>query len=192
MKNPCPVANQWFPIPIAEMFRSEWGCSKRDAPLRTVAIADTKPKERYLYPEVLFSQRLFAKNGIQAVIADPTDFAFRDSTQWFGEQKIDLVHNRLTDFTLEADDSRVLHGCGRNHAPTRRPMFAQLGRAAATFRTVWQCPWCRSRWRGNIDKVAILCFKRHCSKRNRSTSSILRLDEPSLAYLPAITVELPR
>lgn len=98
-----------FEDTIVEMFRSEWAVSKGDLPLRTVAIVDTKPEQQYLYPEFLLFQRLFAKNGIEAVIADPADLIFRNAALWFGEQKIDLVYNRLTDFMLEAPDSRALH-----------------------------------------------------------------------------------
>jgi hypothetical protein len=94
---------------IVEMFRSEWTLSRGDAPLQTVAIVDAKPEQQYLYPEFLLFQRLFARNGIEAVIVDPTDLLFRDGALWFGEGKIDMVYNRLTDFMLEAEDSRALH-----------------------------------------------------------------------------------
>lgn len=98
-----------FEDAMIQMFWSEWAASKRVAPLRTVAIVDTQPQQQYLYPEFLLFQRLFAKNGIKAVIADPTELEFRNGALWFGEQKIDLVYNRLTDFMLEYPDSRALH-----------------------------------------------------------------------------------
>jgi hypothetical protein len=98
-----------FEDQIVRMFRSEWASSRQTAPLRTIAIVDTQPRQQYLYPEFLLFQRFFAKNDIHAVIADPSELAFRDGALWFGELKIDLVYNRLTDFMLEAPESRALH-----------------------------------------------------------------------------------
>ena len=40
--------------------------------------------------------------------ADPKDFAIEEHTLRIGEQKIDLVYNRLTDFYLETPDSACL------------------------------------------------------------------------------------
>jgi hypothetical protein len=97
-----------FEDTIVQMFRAEWTASRRMEPLQTIAIVDTAPQQQYLYPEFLLFQRLFEKNGIKAVIADPTALKFRDSALWVGEQKIDLVYNRLTDFMLEFPESRAL------------------------------------------------------------------------------------
>jgi hypothetical protein len=98
-----------FEDEIVQMFKSEWAFARQAAPLRTIAIVDTQPQQQYLYPEFLLFQRLFAKNGINAVIADPGELVFRDSALWFGDLKIDLVYNRLTDFMLEAPESRAVH-----------------------------------------------------------------------------------
>lgn len=98
-----------FEDEIMRMFRSEWASARHTAPLRTIAIVDTQPRQQYLYPEFLLFQRFFARNGINAVIADPGELAFRDGALWFGDLKIDLVYNRLTDFMLEAPASRALH-----------------------------------------------------------------------------------
>ena len=98
-----------FEDEIVEMFQSEWASARQTAPLRTIAIVDTQPRQQYLYPEFLLFQRLFVKKDINAVIADPSELAFRDGALWFGNLKIDLVYNRLTDFMLEAPESRALH-----------------------------------------------------------------------------------
>ncbi|CUI04180.1 FIG00715019: hypothetical protein [Janthinobacterium sp. CG23_2] len=98
-----------FEEAIVQMFQSEWACSKGAEPLRTLAIVDAAPHQQYLYAEFLLFQRLFARNGIEAVIADPTELAFRAGALWLGETKIDLVYNRLTDFMLETPASRALH-----------------------------------------------------------------------------------
>ncbi len=103
-----------FEDEIVQMFRAEWASAKRASPLRTIAIVDIQPQQQYLYPEFLLFQRLFAKNDINAVIADPSKLTFRAGALWFGELKIDLVYNRLTDFMLEAPESRALRDayCG--------------------------------------------------------------------------------
>jgi hypothetical protein len=98
-----------FEDEIVQMFQAEWACAKRASPLRTIAIVDTQPQQQYLYPEFILFQRLFAKNDINAVITDPSELVFRDGALWFGELMIDLVYNRLTDFMLEAPESRALH-----------------------------------------------------------------------------------
>lgn len=83
------------------MFRDEWRAARGDAVLRTVAIVDDAPAMQYLAPEFELARDLFARNGITAVIADPTELAWRDGRLWHGELAIDLVYNRLTDFYLQ-------------------------------------------------------------------------------------------
>jgi hypothetical protein len=75
---------------------------------RTVAIVDLAPPLQYLYPEFLLFQRLFAQAGIEAVICDPAELAFRDGVLWYGARKVDLVYNRLTDFSLGEPASAAL------------------------------------------------------------------------------------
>ncbi len=82
------------------MFRNEWRLAQPDRPLQTVAIVDASPEQQYLYPEFLLFQSLFKRHGVQAVIADPSQLAWRDNRLWFDNIAIDLVYNRLTDFAL--------------------------------------------------------------------------------------------
>ena len=58
--------------------------------------------------EFLLFQSLFERHGIHAVIADPSALKLRNGNLWHGETRIDLVYNRLTDFTLEAPENEVL------------------------------------------------------------------------------------
>jgi hypothetical protein len=83
-----------------EMFRTEWRLQRGDAPLRTVAIVDENPREQYLYPEFLLCQRMFERAGITALIADPAELYAQPDGLYCGAQKIDLIYNRLTDFSL--------------------------------------------------------------------------------------------
>lgn len=103
------LSGAMFEDEIVQMFWAEWAAAGQTAPLRTIAIVDTQPQQQFLYPEFLLFQRLFAKNDINAIIADPRELTFRDGALWFAKLKIDLVYNRLTDFMLEAPESRALH-----------------------------------------------------------------------------------
>lgn len=74
----------------------------------TVAIVDLAPPLQYLYPEFLLFQRLFVEADIEAVICDPAELVFRDGALWHGTTKIDLVYNRLTDFSFAEPASAAL------------------------------------------------------------------------------------
>ena len=82
------------------MFRNEWRLVHGDAPLNTIAIVDEQPEGQYLYPEFLLAKKLFESAGVAAHIADPSVLQVREDGLYFAEQKIDLVYNRLTDFSL--------------------------------------------------------------------------------------------
>jgi hypothetical protein len=86
-----------------EMFIREWELQRGNTKIGLIAIVDDNPKEQYLYPEFQLFERLFAKFGAKAIIADPKDLHFRDGNLWYGKDKVDLIYNRLTDFYLEDD-----------------------------------------------------------------------------------------
>jgi len=99
-----------------EMFRAEWRAfaaavepkvGAGDTAFR-VAIVDQAPQTQYLYPEFVLFRRLFEHAGIAAVICDPQELAFRDGALWHGDDRIDLVYNRLTDFALDAPANAAL------------------------------------------------------------------------------------
>ena len=90
------------------MFRNEWSLSGHERALRSMAIVDDNPEQQYLYPEFLLFQRLFQRHGLQAVIAGPTEFSWRDGVLWHDDVAIDLVYNRLTDFSLAEPASATL------------------------------------------------------------------------------------
>jgi hypothetical protein len=93
---------------IVSMFLDEWAIAKRERPLRTIAIVDKDPRQQYLYPEFVLFQKMFARNGLQAVIADPSELSIHDGKLTHGALEIDLVYNRLTDFMLDDPASAVL------------------------------------------------------------------------------------
>ncbi|MEX2163391.1 MAG: hypothetical protein WD823_04010 [Sulfuricaulis sp.] len=93
---------------IVEMFLAEWRLSRGEQTLRRIAIVDDAPAEQYLYPEFLLFRALFERHRLEAVIADARELVWRDGALWHGEQRIDLVYNRLTDFYLTAPEHAAL------------------------------------------------------------------------------------
>jgi hypothetical protein len=100
-----------------EMFRNEWLLARGNIPLHSIAIVDQQPEGQYLYPEFILAKRMFEDAGITACIADPSALNARNGGLFLSEQKIDLLYNRLTDFSLQQhpilqraylDDSVVL------------------------------------------------------------------------------------
>jgi len=85
---------------LLDMFREEWRLEHGDAPLGCIAIVDEKPPEQYLYPEFILAQQMFEHAGINALIADPAELDVRADGVYLRNQKIDLIYNRLTDFSL--------------------------------------------------------------------------------------------
>lgn len=83
------------------MFVEEWRCQHDDTPLGCIAIVDDDPVSQYLYPEFQLFERLFARFGAEAVIADAKKLTWRDGKLWHAEQSIDMVYNRITDFYLQ-------------------------------------------------------------------------------------------
>lgn len=102
---------------IVAMFRAEWRSQRPGSALRTIAIVDHEPSSQFLHPEFLLFQSLFERHGIEAVIADPSEFEIRNDTLCAGKREIDLVYNRLTDFYLELPaNARLLEAYQRNIA----------------------------------------------------------------------------
>ncbi len=83
-------------------FMTEWRLQGKAAMPKSIAIVDEIPERQYLYPEFLLYRHLFARHGIEAAICDPGELVRRDGGLWLGEQRIDFLYNRLTDFALAA------------------------------------------------------------------------------------------
>jgi hypothetical protein len=84
-----------------EMFRNEWRLVRGDAELKNVAIVDEQPEAQYLFPEFLLAKAMFERAGIMAYIADPSALQTCDDGMYLDGNRIDLVYNRLTDFSLQ-------------------------------------------------------------------------------------------
>ena len=98
-----PGSDEFVSIESAmlDMFIAEWRLQRGTQDIKCVAIVDDHPHAQYLYPEFLLFQQLFRRSGIDAIIADPCELLLRQDGLWHGSSKIDLVYNRLTDFSLE-------------------------------------------------------------------------------------------
>lgn len=83
------------------MFRNEWRLERGVAPLKTIVIVDEQPEAQYLYPEFLLAKRLFERAGITADIVSAADLQTHENSLYLNDEKIDLVYNRLTDFSLQ-------------------------------------------------------------------------------------------
>lgn len=89
-----------FEVAVWEMFLAEWRSQGRAGQPRSIAIVDDRPQEQYLYPEFLLAQRFFERHGVKAWIADPGELRLVGGQLMLGGEPIDLVYNRLVDFSL--------------------------------------------------------------------------------------------
>ncbi|TAN71909.1 MAG: hypothetical protein EPN20_04205 [Magnetospirillum sp.] len=86
-------------------FLDEWRLQRGDRPLGSVAIIDDDPPNQYLDPEFQLYRRLFERAGIPATVLDPSQFA---------AGSVDMVYNRLVDFSLDSPGHAALAAAWRN------------------------------------------------------------------------------
>jgi hypothetical protein len=108
-----PVVSD-FEGEIVGMFKAEWALQRGSAMLQRVAIVDDTPESQYLYPEFLLAREAFRRRGTDALIADAAALRYGDDRLWAGDVAIDLVYNRLVDFSL----------CRPEHAALRAAYLA--------------------------------------------------------------------
>lgn len=97
-----------FDRAVVAMFEAEWQRQRSTLRPRTIAIIDDEPKAQYLYPEFLLAERLFQASGIEAMVTDPSELAFVEGKLIARGREIDLVYNRLVDFSLSEPTHAVL------------------------------------------------------------------------------------
>ncbi|WP_309678332.1 hypothetical protein [Polaromonas sp.] len=89
---------------FVDMFRTEWRAQRGTQPLRSVLIIDDAPLTQYLAPEFALARQLFLRHGITAAVADARELQWKDGALWHpalpAGQPVELVYNRLTDFSL--------------------------------------------------------------------------------------------
>lgn len=112
----CKAADGRFVLPtrggfetaIAAMFQNEWHLQGRTVPLRTIAIIDDAPQQQYLYPEFVLAKSDLESKGFEVIICDPIALSFSEGKLHAGDRNIDLVYNRLVDFTFDKPEHDVL------------------------------------------------------------------------------------
>ena len=99
--------NQTF----VDMFRGEWQAQRGTQPLRSVLITDDAPEAQYLAPEFALARQLFLAHGITAAVGDAGELQWKDGALWHPAlpgMAVDLVYNRLTDFSLSEPSHQAL------------------------------------------------------------------------------------
>jgi hypothetical protein len=86
---------------LLDVFEKEWRLQRETLALRTIAIVDDAPERQYLYPEFLLVRQLLKRRGIDAIICDPSDLITSGGRISYRGTPIDLIYNRLTDFSLQ-------------------------------------------------------------------------------------------
>ena len=95
---------------LLDPFMTEWRRQRADAPLQVVAIVDEAPAQQYLYPEFLLVAELLRRRGIETVVCDPTELGESGGRLRQGDAAIDLIYNRLTDFSLAKAEHAAIKG----------------------------------------------------------------------------------
>lgn len=93
---------------LVEMFRREWRREREGSAPRSLIILDEDPSSQFLYPEMVLFERLFMHHGLAARVADPGQLVRRDGGLHLAELEVDMIYNRLTDFSLEEPDHAEL------------------------------------------------------------------------------------
>lgn len=93
---------------ILNVILQEWEHQRGSQPLESIAIVDTTPEAQYLYPEFLLFRNLFLRAGIDATICDPSELERRHSRLRAGDKMVDMIYNRLTDFSLAAPEHETI------------------------------------------------------------------------------------
>jgi hypothetical protein len=116
-----PVSAERLDRTIFEMFIEEWRLAGRGGVPVRVAIVDDSPGEQFLYPEFLLFERLFRSFGVRAFVRAPEQLTFEDGALRDADGPIDLVYNRLTDFSLQERRHAALRAAYQSRAAVITP-----------------------------------------------------------------------
>jgi len=82
-----------LPQRIESMFPAAW---------KTIAIMDEDIEHQYMYPEMCAYANLLSREGRGVFLASPEDMYLRPDGLYCGDERIDAIYNRHTDFYLES------------------------------------------------------------------------------------------
>jgi hypothetical protein len=115
-----PVPAERLEQAIFDMFVKEWKLAGRQGVPSRIAIVDDSPEEQFLYPEFLLFERLFRRFGVRADVLAPEDLRY-DGELRDALGRIDLVYNRLTDFSLAEEAHTALRAAYLSRAAVVTP-----------------------------------------------------------------------
>jgi hypothetical protein len=95
-----PSYPETFDAAVVDMFIEEWRRQRGEGRPALIAIVDDAPAQQYLYPEFILAHRLLTGAGFEVVVADAGELRYEGRALRHGGRAIDLVYNRLVDFTL--------------------------------------------------------------------------------------------
>ena len=103
------------------MFQNEWIRQRGTGAPERIAIVDDNPPEQYLYPEFVLARQVLAARGVDAVIADASQLRYDDGRLSVDGKTIDLVYNRVTDFSFDQPEHKALQEAYRDGAVVVTP-----------------------------------------------------------------------
>ncbi len=106
---------------IADMMTTEWEAAGRDGTPARMAIIDETPHDQFHYPDMCLAKRLFERAGWQVEILDPSELRYENGHLISGQETIDLIYNRLTDFDLSASDHAHIRQAWQDDAVVLTP-----------------------------------------------------------------------
>lgn len=106
---------------ILAMFQKEWRHQRASGELKTIAIVDDAPLEQYLYPEFALAREMLASRGLETVIGDARDIKYEGGQLFLNGRRIELVYNRLVDFTLAQPEHAALRAAYEDGAVVVTP-----------------------------------------------------------------------
>ncbi|MDA1076102.1 MAG: hypothetical protein O3A63_15280, partial [Proteobacteria bacterium] len=124
---------------LIQMFIHEWQLAGRQGKPHTIAIVDRDPERQYLYPDMQLAAELLRESGIEVICVDPGALHLLGDRLAVSGTIIDMVYNRLTDFSLEHPEHQLLKQAYENDqvvlspAPMHHALFADK-RNLAIFR----------------------------------------------------------
>jgi hypothetical protein len=104
------------------MFQTTWNMANGAGKTpKRLAIVDTAPENQYLAPEFELFRHLFTSAGIETIIADPQELIWDGKTLTHAQGPIDMIYNRLTDFSLVLPEHAALDAAYRAGAVVLTP-----------------------------------------------------------------------
>lgn len=110
-----------FDSQALNVFTAEWLLQRGTERPRRLAIIDDRPEKQYLYPEFILARQLLRKHGIDVVIGDAAALTYEAGKLLLGGEEIDLVYNRLVDFSFSESNHAALAAAYKDGAVVVTP-----------------------------------------------------------------------